>query len=155
MEHIARGLGRQGRLRDLTAAQAASALHLVTSVESFMELRRNAGLSLPTTKKVLMALIEDSSTSTELCQIRSRTATSLMSRLSITCRTESSHSAARSRMRIGSAHSLFSFVGSVIADSSSDSTAGCDSTKWVPGPIDSSRSTSHAADRPTAQGSAR
>jgi len=58
MEHIARGLGRQGRLRDLTAAQAASALHLVTSVESFMELRRNAGLSLGATKKVLMALIE-------------------------------------------------------------------------------------------------
>jgi AcrR family transcriptional regulator len=58
MEHIARGLGRQGRLRDLTAAQAASALHLVTSVESFMELRRNAGLSLAATKKVLMALIE-------------------------------------------------------------------------------------------------
>ena len=58
LEHIARGLGRQGRLRNLTAAQAASALHLVTSVESFMELRRNAGLSLAATKKVLMALIE-------------------------------------------------------------------------------------------------
>ena len=58
MDHIARGLGRQGRLRELTAAQAASALHLVTSVESFMELRRNAGLSLAATKKVLMALIE-------------------------------------------------------------------------------------------------
>ena len=58
MEHIARGLGRQGRLGDLTAAQAASALHLVTSVESFMELRRNAGLSLTATKKVLTAMIE-------------------------------------------------------------------------------------------------
>ena len=57
-DHIVRGLGRQGRLRDLTAAQAASALHLVTSVESFMELRRNAGLSLPATKKVLMAMVE-------------------------------------------------------------------------------------------------
>ena len=58
LEHIARGLAQQGRLRDLTAAQAASALHLVTSVESFMELRRNAGLSLAATKKVLTALIE-------------------------------------------------------------------------------------------------
>jgi len=58
MEHIARGLGRQGRLHDLTPAQAAAALHLITSVESFMELRRNAGMSLVATKKVLMALAE-------------------------------------------------------------------------------------------------
>ena len=58
MERIARDLDREGRLRELTRPQAASALHLVTSFESFMELRRNAGLSLGATKKVLMAMAE-------------------------------------------------------------------------------------------------
>ncbi len=58
MEDIARRLDGAGRLGELSRAQAASALHLVTSVESFMELRRNAGLSLPATKKVLMTMVE-------------------------------------------------------------------------------------------------
>ncbi len=53
MEQIVRGLEREDRLNGLTRTQAVAALHLVTSVESFMELRRNAGLSLAATKKVL------------------------------------------------------------------------------------------------------
>ena len=57
MEHLARGLHDAGHLDGLSVAEAASALHLLTSVESFMELRRNAGLSLPATKKVLHAMV--------------------------------------------------------------------------------------------------
>jgi len=53
MELLARGLEREGRLGSLTRTQAAAALHMITSVESFMELRRNAGLSLPAVKRVL------------------------------------------------------------------------------------------------------
>ena len=53
---IAKGLEHDGRLNGLTRAQATAALHMITSVESFMELRRNAGLSLPATKKVLVAM---------------------------------------------------------------------------------------------------
>jgi AcrR family transcriptional regulator len=53
LEHVVRTMERAGRLGELTRPQAAAALHLVTSVESFMELRRNAGLSLPATKRVL------------------------------------------------------------------------------------------------------
>jgi AcrR family transcriptional regulator len=53
MERVARGLEREGRLRELTRPQAAAALHMITSVESFMELRRNAGLSLAGVKRVL------------------------------------------------------------------------------------------------------
>jgi AcrR family transcriptional regulator len=53
MEQIVRGLEREDRLCGMSRAQAVAALHLVTSVESFMELRRNAGLSLAATKKVL------------------------------------------------------------------------------------------------------
>lgn len=52
MERLARGLERDGRLGELTRAQGAAALHMITSVESFMELRRNAGLSLAATKRV-------------------------------------------------------------------------------------------------------
>jgi AcrR family transcriptional regulator len=55
-EHLARGLDREGRLRGLTRSQAAAALHMITSVESFMELRRNGGLSLAATKRVLSAM---------------------------------------------------------------------------------------------------
>jgi len=58
MERIARDLDREGRLRELTRPQGASALHLITSLESFMELRRNAGLSLTATKKVLTSMAE-------------------------------------------------------------------------------------------------
>ena len=56
MERLARGLEREGRLRELTRGQAAAALHMITSVESFMELRRNAGLSLAATKRVVTAM---------------------------------------------------------------------------------------------------
>ena len=56
MEHLARGLEREGRLGGLTRAQGAAALHMITSVESFMELRRNAGLSLAATKRVARAM---------------------------------------------------------------------------------------------------
>ena len=52
-ERIARALHREGRLRGGDVRQATAGLHLVTSVESFMELRRNAGLSLAATKRVL------------------------------------------------------------------------------------------------------
>ena len=55
-EQPAHGLEREGRLNGLTRSQATAALHMITSVESFMELRRNAGLSLPATKRVLSAL---------------------------------------------------------------------------------------------------
>jgi AcrR family transcriptional regulator len=58
MEHLARGLERSGHLNGLSVGEAASALHLATSVESFMELRRNAGLSLDATKKVLHAMVD-------------------------------------------------------------------------------------------------
>jgi AcrR family transcriptional regulator len=58
MEHLARGLKGAGHLNGLSLDEAASALHLLTSVESFMELRRNAGLSLPATKKVLHAMAD-------------------------------------------------------------------------------------------------
>jgi TetR/AcrR family mexXY operon transcriptional repressor len=56
MERIVATMERAGRLGDLPRAQAVAALHLVTSVESFMELRREAGLSLPATKRVLTAM---------------------------------------------------------------------------------------------------
>ena len=58
MERLARGLERDGRLGELTRAQGAAALHMITSVESFMELRRNAGLSLAATKRVLISMAE-------------------------------------------------------------------------------------------------
>ena len=53
LEQVVRTLRRDGQGRGLPAAQLVAALHLVTSVESFMELRRNAGLSLKATKAVL------------------------------------------------------------------------------------------------------
>jgi AcrR family transcriptional regulator len=53
METVVRTLERAGRTGDVPRAQLVAALHLVTSVESFMELRRNAGLSLNATKRVL------------------------------------------------------------------------------------------------------
>src|SRR5262249_23578186 len=58
MEHLARGLKGARHLCGLSVDEAASALHLATSVESFMELRRNAGLSLNATKKVLHAMVD-------------------------------------------------------------------------------------------------
>jgi AcrR family transcriptional regulator len=57
MDRLARGLERESRLNDLTRAQAAAALHMITSVETFIQLRRNAGLSLAATKQVLAATV--------------------------------------------------------------------------------------------------
>jgi AcrR family transcriptional regulator len=58
MEDLARGLKRVGHVHGLSVDEAASALHLITSVETFMELRRNAGLSLNATKKVLRTMAD-------------------------------------------------------------------------------------------------
>jgi AcrR family transcriptional regulator len=57
MDRIVRGLERQGRLRAMRRPQAIAAFHMVTSVESFMQLRRNSGLSLAATKQTLTALV--------------------------------------------------------------------------------------------------
>jgi AcrR family transcriptional regulator len=59
MERIARGLAAAGHLNGLTVDQAASALHLITSVESFMELRRNAGHPLTAVRRVLLAMANE------------------------------------------------------------------------------------------------
>ena len=56
LKHVVRGLEREGRLNGVSREQAVAALHMITSVESFMELRRNAGLSLGATKRVLAAM---------------------------------------------------------------------------------------------------
>jgi len=56
LEHIVRGLEAQGRLAGLSRAHAVAALHMITSVESFMELRRNASMSLAATKRVLASM---------------------------------------------------------------------------------------------------
>jgi AcrR family transcriptional regulator len=56
MKHIVRGLERENRLQGLSREQAVAALHMVTSVESFMELRRNGALSLAATKRVLTSM---------------------------------------------------------------------------------------------------
>ena len=58
MERVDATLERGGRQGELSRSQLAAALHLVTSVESFMELRRNAGLSLAATKRVLISMAE-------------------------------------------------------------------------------------------------
>jgi hypothetical protein len=58
MKHLARVLERAARLRGMSRAQAAASLHVITSVESFMELRRNWGLSLAATKEVLRSMAE-------------------------------------------------------------------------------------------------
>ena len=56
LKHVVRGLEREGRLNGVSREQAVAALHMITSVESFMELRRNAGLSLGAAKRVLAAM---------------------------------------------------------------------------------------------------
>jgi AcrR family transcriptional regulator len=58
MDRLAKGLERESRLNGLTRAQAAAALHMITSVESFIQLRRNGGLSLASTKAVLGAAVD-------------------------------------------------------------------------------------------------
>jgi AcrR family transcriptional regulator len=55
MESLARGLRRAGRLReDWSVARAAAALHALTSVETFMLLRRDHGLPLTTVKQTIV-----------------------------------------------------------------------------------------------------
>jgi AcrR family transcriptional regulator len=56
LKQVVRGLEREGRLNGVSREQAVAALHMITSVESFMELRRNGGLSLVATKRVLTAM---------------------------------------------------------------------------------------------------
>lgn len=58
MDRLAKGLERESRLNGLTRAQASAALHMITSVETFIQLRRNSGLSLAATKAVLSAMAE-------------------------------------------------------------------------------------------------
>jgi AcrR family transcriptional regulator len=57
MEGLARGLQRAGGLRKgWSVARAAAALHALTSVETFMLLRREHGLSLATVKQTIVDL---------------------------------------------------------------------------------------------------
>jgi AcrR family transcriptional regulator len=57
MEALARGLQRAGRLREeWSVARAAAALHALTSVETFMLLRRAHGLPLPKVKQTIAEL---------------------------------------------------------------------------------------------------
>ena len=52
-------LARAGRLRpELTAARAAAALHMLTSLESFLQLRREYGLSLRQTRETIAELAQ-------------------------------------------------------------------------------------------------
>jgi AcrR family transcriptional regulator len=57
MEALARGLHRAGRLRKgWTVPRAAAALHVMTSVETFMLLRRDHRLSLAQAKQTVLEL---------------------------------------------------------------------------------------------------
>ena len=57
MDDLARGLQRAGRLRTgWSAARASATLHALTSVETFMLLRRDHGLSLAKVKQTLVEL---------------------------------------------------------------------------------------------------
>src|SRR5262245_19247814 len=57
MEHLARGLQQAGRLREgWTVGRAAAALHALTSVETFMLLRRDHGLPLAKVKQTIVEL---------------------------------------------------------------------------------------------------
>jgi AcrR family transcriptional regulator len=57
MKRLARGLGKAGLLRDeWTEARAMAALHALTSVETFMLLRRDHGLSLAAVKATIRQL---------------------------------------------------------------------------------------------------
>jgi AcrR family transcriptional regulator len=53
LQTVVRTLRRGGRGHDLPAPQLVAALHMVTSLEAFMELRRDAGLPLKTTRAIL------------------------------------------------------------------------------------------------------
>src|SRR5262249_61342764 len=57
MEGLARGLQKAGRLREgWTVARATAALHALTSVETFMLLRRDHGLPLAKVKQTIIEL---------------------------------------------------------------------------------------------------
>jgi AcrR family transcriptional regulator len=57
MEALARGLHQAGRLREgWSVARAAAALHALTSVETFMLLRRDHGLPLAKAKQTIVEL---------------------------------------------------------------------------------------------------
>src|SRR5262249_27923678 len=57
MEALARGLQRAGRLREgWSVTRATAALHALTSVETFMLLRRDHGLSLAKVKQTIVEL---------------------------------------------------------------------------------------------------
>jgi hypothetical protein len=57
IQALARRLARAGRLRPgLTAARAAATLHMLTSLESFLRLRRQRGLSLRQTRETITEL---------------------------------------------------------------------------------------------------
>src|SRR5262249_9059968 len=57
MEALARGLQKAGRLRQgWSVARATAALHALTSVETFMLLRRDHGLSLAKVKQTIVEL---------------------------------------------------------------------------------------------------
>jgi AcrR family transcriptional regulator len=57
MEALARGLQKAGRLREgWSVARAAAALHALTSVETFMLLRRDHGLPLAKVKQTIVDL---------------------------------------------------------------------------------------------------
>ena len=57
MEALARALQRAGRLREgWTVARATAALHALTSVETFMLLRRDHGQSLAKVKQTIIEL---------------------------------------------------------------------------------------------------
>jgi len=58
IETVVATLRRGGRTSELSRPRLIAALHLVTSLEAFMELRRDAGLSLPATKEVLARTAE-------------------------------------------------------------------------------------------------
>jgi AcrR family transcriptional regulator len=57
MALLARGLAKAGRLpQGMSQPAAAAALHVLTSVETFLQLRREHGLSLPKVKATIRAL---------------------------------------------------------------------------------------------------
>ena len=57
MEHVVRRLARAGRLRaGLSEARATATLHAVTSVETFLALRRDGALSLRQTRETVAEL---------------------------------------------------------------------------------------------------
>jgi AcrR family transcriptional regulator len=59
VQALARRLARAGRLRPgLSAARAAAALHMLTSLESFLQLRREYGLSLRQTRETITELAQ-------------------------------------------------------------------------------------------------